>query len=175
MQKPNYAMQWRKEFSLDGEAMAAQMLADKGFLVYFSREHPYHGYDLMVYPNVAVEVKTSSLRTVNQKAKGYQFNLFRVGHSKRIHEPIVMLLCLKSYEDVVPFIIPTEIVQHKNSLVIPTPDPLMYAKKWWLYRNAFDRIAQAGGVKFKQGRVTEDFKSFMEAHNGGATLPHARN
>lgn len=152
------------EFSMDGEEHMAHLLADRGFLVYFSREHPYHGYDLMVYPNVTVEVKTSSFRKVNQNLSGYQFNLFKQAHSRRIAEDIVVLLCQRTCSEAIPFIIPGEIVAWKNAISLAVENPMLYRGKWSHYCNAFDRILLAGGKRFKQGRVTADFQFFMEAH-----------
>lgn len=157
-----HAIRQQQEFSRDGEELAAKILSDYGFRVFFNREHPYHGYDLMVYPNVAIEVKSSAGRMVNDKAQGFQFNLYRVGHSKRITEPITMLLCVSTYDNVVPFIIPTEIIAYKNCISISSANPLLYKKKWRHYLNAFDRIVLAGGKRFKKGWVTNDFAKFME-------------
>lgn len=146
---------------LDGERYVAHLLAENGFLVYFNPEHPYHGYDLCVFPNIEVEVKTSTLRKINQRRSGYQFNLFRVGHSKRIHEPITILLCDTPGGEKIPFIIPSGIIAWKSAISISGNDPLRYSGKWSHYCKAFDRIRFAGGKRFIRGSVTDDFLEFM--------------
>jgi|SRR5581483_11150772 len=149
----------------DGELRAAELLAAAGFIVFFDPNHEYHDTDLCVAPGIEVEVKTSVLRRVNAKSMGYQFCLYRVGHSKPIHEPVVILLC-ETPTVPVPFIIPSEIIAQHHSISISCTDPYRYNNRWSYFRNRFDFLVKAGATKFHRGFVTADrelFDSFAPA------------
>lgn len=154
----NYLLKTLNDQGLEGEEQAAQLLAAQGFVVYFDRAHSWAEADLRVYPNLEVEVKSSKLRLVNQTRQGFQFSLFRHGHSKRIHEPIVVLVCQS--ETPVAFVIPGGLIQHHNSLSIACHNPYAYQRKWSYFRERFDLLECAGAVRFDRGFVTCDRELF---------------
>lgn len=154
-----YLIKTLNDNGLDGEEQAAQILADAGFIVYFDRTHETLATDLFVYPGIGVEVKASKLRNVNQKARGFQFNLYKHGRSKRISEPVTMLVCQTNTRNV-PFIIPSDLVKHHSCLTIAHPNPYAYKHKWSHFRERFDFLEAAGAIRVERGFVTDDKNLF---------------
>lgn len=167
-----YLFKTLNDNGLDGEEQAAQLLTAAGFVVYFDRTHDIHATDLIVYPHLEIEVKASTVRPLNKRPNyvGFQFNLYRTGRSKRIKEPLTVLVCQTS-EANVPFIVPSHLIAHHSALAIVGRDPYLYSKKWSFFRERFDYLESHGAVRFEKGFVTDDQERFNNA--GAARIAKA--
>lgn len=161
------ALHFRKTFNaggLAGEQETADLLARAGFVVFFARSHEWQQPDLILYPNVEIEVKSSTLRLINRFKQGYQFNLYRTGRKRRIHEPVTALLCQQV--PAVLALIPSDLILNHSAISIPAPrgDARLYSGKWSHFYNRFDVLTRAGAVRFAHGFVTNDREVFEHGH-----------
>lgn len=114
-----------------GEQLCYHALTARGYLV--SNAHPKeHRGDLRIITRdgqiLRVEVKTA-----RRSADGYyRATLRKPGKTDHGDSDVVILLCVMEAGYVVPFVIPTPLIIHKNTLAVGNPDT--YRGKFARYR-----------------------------------------
>jgi hypothetical protein len=101
-----------------------------------------HGADL-ICNGVLVEVKGSLPVQLHKNSNriGFQFLLWKSGYSRRIDEPITILICYQ--KNPVLFILPLAEIADLNKIDVPNSDPNEYAGKWSRFRERFDLLQEA--------------------------------
>ncbi len=111
-----------------GEAYAAYLLQLSGYIVTHIRQADLAATNPATGELLRVEVKTAQRRPDRK----YVFQLWNPGTDYR-HSDRVLLLAIQPSRYPVPFIIPTDKITFRSTIVI-TSHPLRYAGMWAEYR-----------------------------------------
>lgn len=130
---------------LEYEQAAADFLRDEGYAVQFEYTHNILDSDLTVAPDIPVEVKGSSLRRLRHNKRGYGFLLHKVGRSRRIHEPVTILVCRDGDRQIdYFFLIPTPILETLAYVEFRNEIPHQSTHRLTHYYRALDVLDAAG-------------------------------
>lgn len=112
------------ERGLDFEEWCAKFLEAHGYAVRFRRDHEIWDPDLVVAPNIPIEVKGSSLRKLAHGKLGYGFVLHKANRSRPIHEPVVAFVCHDQHKHLAHYLfVPADLVRERHYIEFKNPDP----------------------------------------------------
>lgn len=151
--RPESALAFAQRLNSRGlpyEQAGAEWLNAQGYVVEFNIDHNYLENDLTLAPDIAVEVKGSTLRKLTHGKYGYGFLLHKANRSKRIHEPVTLLDCYDQANRIhYFFIVPTPLLQNRNYLEFRDPIPHQWASPFAEYYKATHVLDALGAKKLE--------------------------
>ena len=135
------------ERGLDFEEWCANFLEAHGYAVRFVRQHEIWASDLVVEPEIPIEVNGSTRRNLSGGKQGYGFLLHKANRSRPIHEPVVALVChdptlnLAYY-----FFVPTGRLRDRHYLEFRHPEPSQAAGDLLEFYQSFGALDTLGAV-----------------------------